>query len=86
LIGGNPYKMAPEKAVNSSVTAADRVEIATGGWKMKRTPVLDRSFRAPEVAGHLTRDRYLTRDRSGALAGSDTRDGFPVEARICTNI
>jgi len=86
LIGGNPCKPAPEKAVNSSVTAADRVEIATRGWKMKRTPVLDHSFRVPEVAGNLTRDRYDTRHWSGAAAGSDTCDRFPEEARICTNI
>ena len=86
LIGVNPCNPAPEKAVNSSVTAADRVGIATGGWKMKRTPVLDHGFRVPEVAGNLTRDGYNTRNRSGAAAGSDTRDGFPVEARICTNI
>jgi hypothetical protein len=68
--------MAPEKAVNSSVTAADRFEIATGGWKMKGTPVFRIDFRAPEVAGHFTRDGYDTRDRSGALAGSDTRDRY----------
>lgn len=54
--------------------------------QLKRTPCLDSSFRAPEVAGHLTRDGFDTRDRSGAPAGSATRDGFPVEARICTNI
>jgi len=53
---------------------------------MKRTPVFRIDFRVPEVAGNLTRDRYDPRDRSGAMAGSDTRDRFPGEARICTNI
>jgi len=31
--------------------------------------VLDRKFRIPEVAGHLTRDGKTTRDRSGAPTG-----------------
>jgi hypothetical protein len=34
-----------------------------------KIPISDQGFRVPEVAGHLTRDRYLTRDRSGAPDG-----------------
>jgi hypothetical protein len=35
----------------------------------EKTSILGQKFRVPEVAGNLTRDRYLTRHGSDAPAG-----------------